>query len=500
MSLNARRLLVWVSAMAAIGVTASAGVWQLGRADQKRAAETALARQREAPPWTNADWPCERAPQAAARLPVHRPVLLRGHWLARHTVFLDNRPMGSASGFIVVTPLRLSGRDGDCPGPVVLVQRGWVPRHAGDRLRLPVVETPAQEVAISGRVASGLSQVYQLGVEPAAAPVVQGSAPVVRQNADSAFWSAWLRQAPLAGAVLQTEPARPSDAAALRRAWPEPGQGQSKHLAYAAQWFAMAAILAGLTLWFQVILPARRRSSSSTPSLVPADPMSQHPAAPADPLVQMSVHSLPRPGDDSQTQRTRWGRVKMLLVWAVCAAPVVASYFAYYVVRPEGRTNYGVLISPPRPMPAGPAASWTDAQGKAVTPASLKGQWLLIAVAGGACDARCEQHLYEQRQLREMLGRDKDRLDRVWLVNDAAPVRDALLPAMKDAWVLRVDPDTLRGWLAPEPGQPVESHLYLVDPRGDWMMRFPADANPSRVKKDLVKLLKASESWDEAGR
>ena len=194
------------------------------------------------------------------------------------------------------------------------------------------------------------------------------------------------------------------------------------------------------------------------------------------------------------------GRLKMPLIWAVCAAPVVASYLSYYVVKPQGRINHGTLITPPKPMAAEPGLAFTDLQGQAVAPQALQGQWLLVSVAGGACDAACERQLYLQRQLREVLGRDKDRVDRVWLIPDQAEVRPALLPALAQAWTLRVDAARLSQWLQADAGQTLSSHLYLVDPRGDWMMRFPADADPVRIKKDLMRLLKASNSWDEAGR
>lgn len=219
----------------------------------------------------------------------------------------------------------------------------------------------------------------------------------------------------------------------------------------------------------------------------------------ADPMIQMSVHSLPQAGQPSG-QRTRIGRIKMLLVWAVCAAPVVASYLTYYVIKPQGRTNYGTLVMPPKPLPDASALPLTDLQGRSIVPASLKGQWLLVAVAGGACDSACEQHLYLQRQLREVLGKDKDRLDRVWLIPDQASVPQALLPGLQNAWVLRTAAADLQRWLAPDKGQALDAHLYLIDPRGDWMMRFPVDADPSLVKKDLIRLMKASQSWDEAGR
>jgi hypothetical protein len=74
-------------------------------------------------------------------------------------------------------------------------------------------------------------------------------------------------------------------------------------------------------------------------------------------------------------------------------------------------------------------------------------------VAGGACDATCEKHLYLQRQLRESLGKDKDRLDWVWLVPDARAVKAELLPAIKQATVLRVDAacSWRSGWRRPGP-------------------------------------------------
>jgi hypothetical protein len=134
---------------------------------------------------------------------------------------------------------------------------------------------------------------------------------------------------------------------------------------------------------------------------------------------------------------------------------------------------------------------------------TLEGQWLLVSVAGGACDTACERHLYLQRQLREGLGKDKDRVDWVWLVDDAVPVRDALKPALRDATVLRVDRAQLADWLSPAPGRQLADHLYVVDPMGHWMMRFPAaddTAAAEKVRKDLEQLMRASAGWDQAGR
>ncbi|MCM5678769.1 hypothetical protein M8A51_04385 [Schlegelella sp. S2-27] len=218
-------------------------------------------------------------------------------------------------------------------------------------------------------------------------------------------------------------------------------------------------------------------------------------AATPEPL-SFTVHSMPTPAVEDD-RRTRVGRFKMLLVLLVCAAPVIASYFTYYVIRPEGRTNYGELILPPQPMAELPLQ---DLQGRPVPAASLKDQWLLVTVAGGACDADCERNLYLQRQLRETLGKDRDRLDKVWFVTDDAAVRASVLQAITGAQVLRVPRQALASWLAPAAGHRLDDHLYVVDPMGNWMMRFPADADPAKIKRDLSKLLRASQHWDRAGR
>ena len=220
-----------------------------------------------------------------------------------------------------------------------------------------------------------------------------------------------------------------------------------------------------------------------------------------DEPLGLTVHSLPsldvaRDG----AQQVATGRWRMLAVLLVCAAPVIASYVTYYFIRPETRRVFGELVDPQRPLPDVQGVTLAGAR---VSLRSLKGQWLLVSVSGGACDDRCQRHLYLQRQVRESLGKDKDRVDRVWLVSDDAAVPTALLAALRDATVLRVEPQAMNQWLASAAGHTVTDHLYLVDPLGNWMMRFPAAldvAGAAKVKRDLERVLRASASWDAAGR
>jgi hypothetical protein len=213
----------------------------------------------------------------------------------------------------------------------------------------------------------------------------------------------------------------------------------------------------------------------------------------------LTVHTLPQPGDALSRQRAS-GRWKMLLVVLVCALPVMASYFTFFVVRPSGTgTAYSTLVQPAVAMPQVPARLLDGSQ-KPLR--SLVGQWLLVVVDSGACAQACEKRLYLQRQLREMTGREADRIDKLWLVIDDAPLSPALqqaLAATPAMTILRLPRDAVAAWLKPAPGQALEDHLYIVDPLGDWMMRAPADADPSRLKRDIDRLLRGSAGWDKPG-
>ena len=243
-------------------------------------------------------------------------------------------------------------------------------------------------------------------------------------------------------------------------------------------------------------------SKLSDPVSNPKSPSPAERALWEDAPLGMTVHSLPNPNEVVlvDEKRTRAGRWKMLAVLLVCASPVIASYFTYYVIRPEGRRNHGELIQPQRILPA---MEVSKLNGDKVALNSLKGQWLLVSVADAACDEACQKHLYFQRQLRESLGKEKDRIDWVWLATGDAPVDEKLMPALSQATVLRVSSQNISEWLQPAAGRQLSEHLYVVDPMGNWMMRFPPGielAAAAKAKKDLDRLLKASAFWDTPGR
>jgi surfeit locus 1 family protein len=170
----------------------------------------------------------------------HRPVVLRGQWLPERTVFLDNRQMNAVPGFYVVTPLRLEGSQA-----VLLVQRGWAPRNFTQRELLPPVQTPAGTVEVRGRLAPPPAKLYAFDTEETGP---------IRQNLDLARFRAETGLALLPLSVQQTGPASEG----LLRQWPQAGSGAEKNYGYAFQWWAIAALIAILYVWFQLVLPRRQ--------------------------------------------------------------------------------------------------------------------------------------------------------------------------------------------------------------------------------------------------
>ena len=219
-----------------------------------------------------------------------------------------------------------------------------------------------------------------------------------------------------------------------------------------------------------------------------------------DQPLGLSVYSLPSPEVAASEREVVNGRWKLLAIMFICSLPVVAAYFAYFVIKPQGRAALGELIQPVRPVAQLQA---TTAGNKAFPLAELKGQWLLVSAVTRACDAACQQRLFLHHQLRETLNKDKDRVDWIILQSDGVTVPELPLGILKDATQLGVSAEVMGQWLPPESGAAVDDHLYVVDPLGNTMMRFPAvfdGAGAAKARKDLDRLLRASLNWDPPGR
>lgn len=178
------------------------------------------------------------------------------------------------------------------------------------------------------------------------------------------------------------------------------------------------------------------------------------------------------------------------LVLLVCASPLVASYFTYYVIKPEKRNNYGTLIDQ-RAHPV-PALAATTLAGKPAALDQFKGKWVMLMAAPGACLEPCRKQLFAMRQLRTMQGKEMERIERVWLITDSEPLDTIVIREYDGTHMLRADGQAVANWLPADPGTTAADHIYMIDPLGHLMMRFPKDPEPRKVHKDIYKLLKAS--------
>ena len=179
-------------------------------------------------------------------------------------------------------------------------------------------------------------------------------------------------------------------------------------------------------------------------------------------------------------------RTRLLLIVAGFALPVAGSYLAYHFSRPAPTANYGELLLPPARIPTHP---FEHLAGRSWTFAELQGRWALTMSDSGACPAACVEKLTTLRQVRLALGRNASRVTGVYVVDDLTPPDPKALGPFEGT-VVALAP---RGMQLPSGVANDRAHIYLVDPNGNVMMRWPAGADRKRMLKDLELLLKASQ-------
>jgi cytochrome oxidase Cu insertion factor (SCO1/SenC/PrrC family) len=187
---------------------------------------------------------------------------------------------------------------------------------------------------------------------------------------------------------------------------------------------------------------------------------------------------------DDQTRGR--SRLTVALVAVVWVTPILASLALYFLWQPARHVNYGELLSPAQ-LAAPPLA---DVGGRRFDLTQLRGKWTYITVDTGSCDDYCRGKLWKMRQIRRTQGKYMERIERLWLVSDAHVPDPALLKEYEGTWVVRAAGSALLKQLPAAGAQ--RDHVYLLDPLGNLVLRYPRDADPSRMKKDLERLLQLS--------
>jgi hypothetical protein len=218
-----------------------------------------------------------------------------------------------------------------------------------------------------------------------------------------------------------------------------------------------------------------------------------------------------RSAHDRRQRRVLIGVALMFFV------PLALSFYLYYgrLWHPGGRVNAGELIEPARPLPplalplaalvappASPAAPpvspaappRVEASPGQTDPQFLKGKWTLLYLQHGRCDDECRRHLYETRQVRLALDREMNRVQRAFIGDSDCCNLQELLAAHPDLIAIRASPadEPLRGLLPTRPGAVNSHRVYLIDPLGNAMMFYEADARPKGMLEDMKRLLRLS--------
>lgn len=185
------------------------------------------------------------------------------------------------------------------------------------------------------------------------------------------------------------------------------------------------------------------------------------------------------------TPRTR--KRKLLLLMALMIAPIALSYLLFFWGAPSGRVNYGELIE----VKVLPDIALRKTDGVTFNISQLRGKWIMLVVDSGMCDESCRKKLYFMRQIRLMQKTEMGRIERVWLIDDDKIPKSGILKDFKGTVLINAKGSEMLKAIPAKISQ--HDHIYMIDPLGNLMMRFPKDVDPSRMAKDLKRLLKISQ-------
>lgn len=194
----------------------------------------------------------------------------------------------------------------------------------------------------------------------------------------------------------------------------------------------------------------------------------------------------------SKSESQRKARLTLMLLAVVFLGPMLVAVVMYYTDfrwRPAHTTQHGVLYQPPRPMPDATMAMVGGAGGNA----TLRGKWTLIYIGPGDCEAPCHEALDEMRQVRRALGRDMDRVQRLYVVTGGPP--DTAFLEKEHPGIGVIANPQLAQDLAGQAGQHEQvgtGDIYLTDPLGNLVMRYPSGTSMKGMHGDLKHLLTVS--------
>ncbi|MFZ1852804.1 MAG: hypothetical protein WAU15_11425 [Nitrosomonas sp.] len=186
------------------------------------------------------------------------------------------------------------------------------------------------------------------------------------------------------------------------------------------------------------------------------------------------------------TEKAKSNRRKFLLLLVVMCTPVIISYALYFMdYRPQSK-NYGDLI--PIVKVSGKGTNIED--NTILRMKDLHGKWVLVTVDSGDCNEACKNKLYYMRQVRTVQGKEKHRIERLWLINNSVKPSAELMKEYEGTYFVNADSEILDFI---ETKEEQTKHIYLIDPIGNLMMRFPENVDGTKMGHDIKRLLHVSQ-------
>jgi hypothetical protein len=204
---------------------------------------------------------------------------------------------------------------------------------------------------------------------------------------------------------------------------------------------------------------------------------------------------------ESESVKPNQGKITIVLVFLACALPIVLAFYLYFFNKPDGTNNYGTILDPQVNVATD---IFKNINGEDFTMQQVANKWVLVQAIRSDCDEVCQNALYFQRQARASKGKEQSRIERVVFITDNGPLETMLLRQFPNVHFIRATESQLHSWLPLKQGLvgskgsadigTLYDHVFVVDPLGHVMMRFPPNSRLEfdRFRKDISRLLWAS--------
>lgn len=169
-------------------------------------------------------------------------------------------------------------------------------------------------------------------------------------------------------------------------------------------------------------------------------------------------------------------------------SPVVISYTLFFMGYRPGSVNYGDLVEIEKLTGS---AGVTQDTNKILRMRDLHGKWIMLTIDSGNCDEACQLKLYYMRQVRTMQNKEMNRIERLWLIDDNVRVDPELFKNYEGTLFVNAQGSELLEQIPTRESQ--RKHIYLIDPMGNLMMRFPEKLEPRKMSDDIKRLLQVSQ-------